>query len=96
MKHSISDTGIIDLDRNPFTINSWIEQGYGLTPHRSDQLSKILYLPVEDISTLPRNEGKYVAFVSVRWGFAIIDDGKLLPAKKWDNRQKLDEYGQWI
>jgi len=72
MKHHISETGIIDLIRNPFAINSWIEQGYGLTPHRSDQLFKILYLPVEDISALPRNEGKYVAYVGIRFGFAII------------------------
>ena len=93
MKH-ISETGIIDLIRNPFAIKSWIEQGYGLTPHRCDQLSKILYLPVEDIKALPRNEGKYVAYVGIRFGFAIIDDGKLLPTKKWDNRHELDEYGQ--
>jgi len=94
MKHSISDTGIIDLLRNPFAFKSWIDQSYGLTPHRSDQLSKILYLPVADIKALPRNEGKYVAFVAVRWGFAIIGKGKLLPTKKWDNRRELDEYGQ--
>jgi hypothetical protein len=96
MKHSISKAGIIDLIRNPFAINSWIDQGYGLTPRRSDQLSKLLYKSVDDISALPENEGKYVAFISIRWGFAVIEDGKLLPTKKWDNRQTLGEYGQPI
>ena len=80
MKH-ISTTGIIDLLRNPFAFKSWIDQGYGLTPYRSDQLSKILYLSVDDISALPRNKGKYVAFVAVRWGFAEISDNQLHPTK---------------
>ena len=82
MKHSISEVGIIDLVRNPFAIKSWIAQGYGLTRHLVDQLFKILYLPLENIPTLPRNEGKYVAFVAVRWGFAEISDSQLCPTKK--------------
>jgi hypothetical protein len=86
--------GIIDLNKNPFTNKSWIVQGFGLTPHRGDQLSNILYKKPSDISVLPRNEGKYVAFVAIRWGFAEIINDKLLPTKKWDNRQRYDEYGQ--
>lgn len=90
----MNKTGIIDLIRNPFAIKSWIDQGYGLTPHRRDLLSNILHKTAEDISVLPSNEGKYVTFVAIRWGFAEIINGKLLPTKKWDNRQKYDDYGQ--
>lgn len=90
----MEQTGIIDLNKNPFAIKSWIDQGYGLTPQRGDLLSSILYKTQLDISVLPRNEGKYVAFVAIRWGFAEIINGKLLPTKKWDNRQKYDNFGQ--
>lgn len=90
----MNQNGIIDLNRNPFVVNDWINQGYGLTKHRSEQLAKILFKSVAEISKLPQNEGKYVAFVAIRWGFAEIIDGKLLPSQKWDNRQKLDVYGQ--
>jgi len=90
----MKQTGIIDLNKNPFAIKSWIDQGYGLTPQRGDLLSSILHKTLSDISVLPRNEGKYVAFVAIRWGFAEINNAKLLPTKKWDNRQKYDDYGQ--
>ena len=90
----MNQSGIIDLNKNPFVVNDWINQGYGLTNQRSEQLTKILFKTVDEISELPRNEGKYVAFVAIRWGFAEIINGKLLPTKKWDNRQKYDEYGQ--
>lgn len=87
-------SGNIDLNLNPFAIDSWIDQGYGLTDHRKGQLLNILYKSVAEISDLPRNEGKYVAFVAIRWGFAEIIDGKLKPTNKWDNRNSYDEYGQ--
>lgn len=87
-------SGNIDLDQNPFAVDSWINQGFGLTKHRTRQLAKILYNSVVAISELPRNEGKYVAFVAIRWGFAEIINGKLIPTKKWDNRQNYDDFGQ--
>lgn len=96
----MNQSGIIDLIRNPFVVNDWINQGYGLTKHRSEQLANILFKTVDEISELLRNEGKYVAFVAIRWGFAEIIIGKLLPTKKWDNRQKYVDYGldnpDWI
>jgi len=96
MKHQISETGIIDLIRNPFSIKSWIEQDHGLTSHRSDQLYKLLYKTVDDISVLPENEGKYVAYVAIRWGFAEISENQLSPTKIWNNRQEYDEHGRLI
>lgn len=89
----MSQSGNIDLIRNPFAVDSWINQSYGLTKHRASQLAQILLKSVEEISVLPRNEGKYVAFVAVRWGFAEIVNGNLMPTNKWENRQKYDEYG---
>lgn len=86
-------SGNIDLDQDPFALDSWINQGYGLTKHRTKQLAQILFKSIEDISALPRNEGKYVAFVAIRWGFAEIINGKLIPTKKWDNRQNFDYFG---
>lgn len=71
----MEQTGIIDLNKNPFAIKSWIDQGYGLTPQRGDLLSSILYKTLSDISVIPINEGKYVAFVAIRWGLAEIING---------------------
>ncbi|MGE5406937.1 MAG: hypothetical protein ACM3NR_04415 [Methanosarcina sp.] len=34
-------TGIIDLENNPFTINSWIEQGYPCTFERQERAIKV-------------------------------------------------------
>ena len=96
MKHHTSETGVIDLIRNPFAGNNdWINQSYGLTSKRQEQLIELLGRDIEGISSIrPVNYGKYVAFVAIRWGFAEISERKLLPTKKWENRQKLDEFGQ--
>ena len=42
-------SGNIDLDQNPFALDSWINQGYGLTKHRTKQLAQILFKSIEDI-----------------------------------------------
>ena len=34
----------------------------------------------------PENEAKYVAFIAIRWGFAILSNEKLV------GTQKLDDY----
>lgn len=62
--------GIIDKENNPFICNSWIKQGYSCTPHRKKLLKKIIGLTEDEIKSLPRNEGPYVAFVAIRWGVA--------------------------
>lgn len=92
----MNQDGIIDLINNPFATNKdWINQGYGLTSNRQEQLTKLLGCNIGDISRIrPINYGKYVAFVAIRWGFAEVSEKKLLPTKKWDNRQKYNEYGQ--
>lgn len=86
--------GIID-NNNPFTQDSWIKQGYGFTIHRQKQISELFGKDKSNIlGTNPRNENSYVAFVAIRWGFAIIKGGKLTPTEKWTNRFLYDGHGQ--
>ena len=77
------NVGIIDLERNPFALNSWVEQGYGFTPHRGRQFEKILGQAIKEIKSAKRNEGAYPAFVAIRWGYAEIISGKLMATSKW-------------
>lgn len=89
MKPNIDEIGIIDEVKNPFGRNrqSWIEQGYGLTKHRKAQLMPLLNMrTMQILDDRPENEARYVAFIAIRWGFAILSDGKLL------RTQKLDDY----
>jgi hypothetical protein len=89
------DKGI--LNSNPFIQDSWINQGYGFTIHRQEQISKLfgkhkLFI----LGTNPKNENCYVAFVSIRWGFANIKDNKLTPTEKWFNRYLYDGHGRLL
>jgi len=72
-----SRKGIVDTDKNPFARKDWIKQGYSLTDHRRQQLRALFGKTVQEISQVGRNEGRYPAFVAIRWGFARIKDGKL-------------------
>lgn len=89
--------GIIEKEKNPFVIPSWIEQGYGLTykkkRNRQEDLPVLFNRTTDEINKMDRNEGKYLAFVAIRWGFAEIKDNKLVPTKIWENRFQYDEYG---
>ncbi len=39
------------------------------------------------------NEARYPAFLAVRWGFARVEGGRLLPTEKWEQRHAYDEKG---
>ena len=86
--------GIIDKENNPFVVNDWIKQGFGLTLHRQKQLKKILGKTIDQIRRIKRNEGAYPAFVGIRWGFANIKNDVLEPTSKWDDRGLYSEYGE--
>lgn len=45
---------------------------------------------------LPENERRYPAFIAVRWGFAILSDGKLVKTKKLDDYEFYDTRGKKI
>jgi hypothetical protein len=86
--------GIID-NNNPFIQDDWIKQGYGFTHHRQNQISGLFGKQIKIIlETKPKNNNSYVAFVAIRWGFAIVKDGKLTPTEKWINRFLYVGHGQ--
>jgi hypothetical protein len=66
--------GIIDRERNPFAIDSWINQNYKMTSERLAKAKKMDGWTVELIKKLDRNDNKYPAFLAVRWGYAEIID----------------------
>lgn len=93
----IIDKGIIDHNKNPFTRESWIQQGFGFTPKRQEQAEKIFGSSAKKILiTKAENYNRYVAFVSIRWGFAKIVADRLTPTDKWQNRFLYDGHGQLL
>lgn len=94
MKISTIDKGIIDKENNPFVHESWIEQNYGFTSKRQGQFKSLFGQGIEKIlSTNPKNENRYVAFIAIRWGFACLLDKKLTPTEKWFNRKTYNGHG---
>jgi hypothetical protein len=86
--------GIIDSENNPFIRQSWVEQGLALTPMRQGQLPELFGKTEQNILMInPENDGRYIAFISIRWGFAVIMGGKLTPTEKWTNRFQYDGHG---
>lgn len=49
MKFTTIDKGIIDLDSNPFAHESWINQGFGFTPKRQNQIKNLFGQSAENI-----------------------------------------------
>jgi len=89
--------GIVDKSRNPFAIPSWIDQGYGLTTNkgnRAAKLEKLFGKTIDEIKDIKTNDGRYPAFVGIRWGFAEIKNNRLVKTEKWNNRIDYDEYGE--
>jgi hypothetical protein len=70
--------GIIDSVRNPFQCPSWIKQEYQLTAHRRLQVEKLFGKSKEEIIQSSRNEARYPAFIAIRWGYAVLQDGILV------------------
>jgi len=96
MKNNIGEDGIIDEVNNPFGKNrqSWIEQGYGLTKHRKAQLMPLLNMPkMQILDYRPENEARYVAFIAIRWEFAILSNEKLVRTPKLDDYESYDARG---
>lgn len=91
----LEQSGIVDLQNNPFVRNSWISQGYPFTSHRKKQFQVLIGLQIEEIkNNFASNEGSYPAFIAIRWGFARIETGRLKSTEKWRYRDKYDDYGK--
>jgi hypothetical protein len=92
------NAGIIEKEKNPFATPSWIEQRHGLTykkkRNRQEDLPTLFNKTIDEIERMKQNDGKYVAFVSIRWGFAKIENNKFIPTEIWRNREQYDEFGE--
>jgi hypothetical protein len=87
--------GIVDPAINVFWLQEWENQGYGLEQGRQDQLQKILGMTVDEIrKKLSANDGSYVAFIAIRWGFARLFHNILVKTEKWEHRGKYDIFGK--
>ena len=94
IKNSIANEGIIDSENNPFIRKSWVEQGLSLTPQRQEQLQELFGKSIENILMInPENDGRYVAFIAIRLGFASLINGHLNPTEKWSNLLDFDGHG---
>ncbi len=83
--------GTVDENNNPFTKPSWIKARQPLTTHRQVQLTSLFG---KEISTFKnQNTGKYPAFLGIRWGFAAIENGRLIQTEKWIHRFNYDDRG---
>lgn len=85
--------GIIDTAKNPFASADWIRQNRPLTTHRKEQLLVLFNMNLENIGKMNPNEGKYVAFVAIRWGFASVEENRLVQTEKWEHHSNYDGYG---
>lgn len=89
--------GIIDLQSNPFARESWIQQGFSLTPERRKLVPNLFKRTVEQIRFYKvENESLYPAFLAVRWGFAFLRNGVLFPTYKWNHKESYDGFGEPI
>jgi hypothetical protein len=95
----MSRDGIVDSARNPFIFPSWISQGNPFTLHRQKQFENagLIGMSVENIQGIGKtNEGRYLAFVAIAWGFAKLVNDRLTATEKWLNRFNYDGYGHRI
>ena len=83
--------GVIDIKSNPFSRESWIEQGYSFTSDRQEMVPILFKRNIKQIKTFKNGEnyGSYPAFVAIRWGFAFIQNGVLFPTYKWNHREYM-------
>jgi 3-methyladenine DNA glycosylase Tag len=62
------------IQKNPFTMPNWLDQGGAVTRHRKDQIDRLFQerqrIGVERIRSLPVNTGRYLAFLAIARGLA--------------------------
>lgn len=97
----VRDNGIIDRERNPFTIPSWIRQNLSFTSFRQKEFNLLIGKNEETIRSIGRDRGRYPAFVAIRWGFAEISDKILCATKngitlKNTTKKEILNYKLWI
>lgn len=77
-------SGVIEKEKNPFACETWIAQGLELTDARRKFLPALLGKDERTIRLkFSVNDGTYIAFLAIRWGYAQWVDGKLEATEKW-------------
>ena len=92
-EYNINFKGIVDKERNPFSTPSWSKEhsasgllgsGKPMQPTAIENFQKVLDKGgrLEDIKESHRE--KYATFQAIRWGYAIVEDNKVVPTQKWN------------
>ena len=77
-------SGVIEKDKNPFACETWIARGQELTEARYKFLPALIGKDERTIRLkFSVNDGTYIAFLAIRWGYADWIDGKLQATEKW-------------
>jgi len=91
-EYSINFKGIVDKERNPFSIPFWRKEhsaigaegsGRPMQPTAIENFQKVLDKGgrLENIKETHRE--KYATFQAIRWGYAIVEGYKVIPTQKW-------------
>lgn len=82
----MSENGVIDKERNPFTCQPWIEQNLDFSENVRRFLPPLLGKDERIIrNRFSMHDGTKIAFIAIRWGYAQWVDGKLEATEKWLN-----------
>ena len=74
----MSEIGIIDRDKNPFSCQPWIEAGLEFNESVRRFLPPLLGKDERTIrNKFSMHDGTKIAFIAIRWGHAQWVDGKL-------------------
>ncbi len=86
----IEDIGVVEIDKNPFSCQPWVEQGLEFTESIRRFLPPLLGKDEKTIRMkFSMHDGSKIAFIAIRWGYAAWLNGKLEATKKWaDQTQK--------
>jgi hypothetical protein len=82
----MTEIGVIENDKNPFSCQPWIEAGVKFDATRRKFLPPLLGKDERTIRLkFSMHDGTKIAFIAIRWGYAQWVDGKLEATEKWLN-----------
>lgn len=78
-----TEIGVIEVEKNPFSCQPWIEQGMKFTDDKHRFLQPLIGKDERTIRTkFSMHDGTKIAFLAIRWGYAEWVDGKLVAIEK--------------
>lgn len=93
---TITYSGVVDKERNPFSIPSWCKEGIPegsgrqMQPTSIENFQRILENGGRIADVLEPHYEKYAAFQAIRWGYAKVEGDVIIPTQKWINLTNLD------